>query len=57
MPELRIKPCPFCGSKVTVDNINPKEADEEMYMFECTIMMIVPQLPVLVITAPIEQVQ
>lgn len=36
MPELRIKPCPFCGSKVTVDNINPKEADEEMYMFECT---------------------
>lgn len=36
MPELKIKPCPFCGSKVTVDNINPKDADEEMYMFECT---------------------
>jgi len=36
MPELKIKPCPFCGSKVTVENINSKDADEEMYMFECT---------------------
>ena len=34
MPELRIKPCPFCGSEVTLENINPKEVDEEMY--ECT---------------------
>lgn len=31
-----IKPCPFCGSKVTLENINPKDADEEMYMLECT---------------------
>lgn len=36
MAELKIKPCPFCGSKVTVENINLKDADEEMYMFECT---------------------
>lgn len=36
MTKLKIKPCPFCGSKVTVENINPKEADGEMYMFECT---------------------
>ena len=33
MPKLKIKPCPFCGSKVTVENIG---ADEEAYMFECT---------------------
>lgn len=31
---LKIKPCPFCGNEVTLENINPKEADEEMYMFE-----------------------
>lgn len=37
MNELTIiKPCPFCGGKVTLENINPKDADEEMYMFECT---------------------
>lgn len=36
MTKLKIKPCPFCGSEVTLENINPKEADEEMYMFECT---------------------
>lgn len=38
MSELKIKPCPcpFCGSEVTLENINLKEADEEMYMFECT---------------------
>lgn len=33
MIELRIKPRPFCGSKVTVENISHKDADEEMYMF------------------------
>ncbi len=36
MSELKIMPCPFCGSEVTAENINPKDADEEMYMFECT---------------------
>ena len=30
MPKLKIKPCPFCGSKVTVENIG---ADEEAYMY------------------------
>lgn len=29
MPELKIKSCPFCGSKVTVENISPKDADED----------------------------
>lgn len=33
MAKLEIKPCPFCCSKVTVENISPKDADEEMYMF------------------------
>lgn len=33
MNKLEIKPCPFCGSEVTVENIG---ADEEAYMFECT---------------------
>lgn len=33
MTKLKIKPCPSCGSKVTVENIG---TDEEAYMFECT---------------------
>lgn len=36
MAKLKIKPCPFCDSKVILENINPKDADEEMYMFACT---------------------
>ena len=36
MVKMDLKPCPFCGSKVTVENISPKDADEKMYMFECT---------------------
>lgn len=34
--ELKIKPCPFCGSKVTLENINPKDAYGKFYMFACT---------------------
>lgn len=36
MKEQEINPCPFCNSKVNLENINPADADEEMYMFECT---------------------
>ena len=36
MKEQEINPCPFCNSKVNLENINPADSDEEMYMFECT---------------------
>lgn len=36
MTKLKIKPCPFCGSEVILENINQRVDDENMYMFECT---------------------